>query len=71
MSVRMVTRFVYVRVGGALLEVPKRALGRAVCDFARGLLLQLGVPRCAWVVHAAAASRVGRLHRSQRFFVRP
>ena len=26
MSVRMVTRFVYVRVGGGLLGVPKRAL---------------------------------------------
>ena len=51
MSVRMVTRFVYVRVGGDLLEVPK--LRGALFGFARACGGAAEVPRGGVVVHAA------------------
>ena len=75
MSVRMVARFVYVRVGGGLLEVPK-ALWRAV-RFARecgGGVLCCCSRSCKGgvVVHAGGCvgARTGR-RATQSYFLRP
>ena len=63
MSVRMVTRFVYVlvwRLAGGAKTLCGALFVRACCGGAAE------VPRGGVVVHAAAASRVGRLHRLHR-----